>query len=278
MQRASSWSPKPWLAALLSILFSPFGMLYVALPKWALTYFALQVLVSVIDRLAGQPSIFWAALSVLIIVVCAVHAYWAAKRYPANRPRPWYSHLRFVVLPIVSLIALIFFLRIFFYEPFRAPSSAMAPTLPRGSTFLIKKWGYGHYGVFGISIYQSDITSPLRRGDVIVFDYPVDPNITYVKRLIGLPGDLVTYKDKVLSVNGKLVKREAIGEKLDDADLKYTKIFQESIDGSSYSIAIDENVPPSPSLQHVRQFSNKEMCHYEATGFSCRACEARGQV
>lgn len=114
-----------------------------------------------------------------------------------------YSRSLFPVLLIVLLF------RSFLFEPFKIPSGSMIPTLLIGDFILVNKYAYG----LRLPITNTKFLSvgEPKRGDVIVFRYPVDTSVSFIKRLIGLPGDTVSYRDKRLYVNGQLVELEEIG-------------------------------------------------------------------
>ena len=99
------------------------------------------------------------------------------------------------------VIALVFFLRSFLYEPFKIPSSSMVPTLLVGDLILVNKFTYG----IRLPILNKKIinVSDPQRGDVMVFKYPKDTSVDYIKRVVGVPGDKIIYKNKHLTVNGK---------------------------------------------------------------------------
>ncbi len=100
--------------------------------------------------------------------------------------------------PVLLLVLLI---RSFIAEPFRIPSSSMLPTLLVGDFLVVSKYSYGiRLPVINKKII--DIGEP-QRGDVVVFRYPVDPSLDYIKRVVGLPGDTIRYQDKRLTINGK---------------------------------------------------------------------------
>jgi len=86
-------------------------------------------------------------------------------------------------------------LRIFVVEPYSVPSEAMYPTLPKGSYIITSKWGYGNYKLFGFQIMKTAATRKIHRGDIIVFEFPLKPEIDYIKRMVGVPGDVIQYKD-----------------------------------------------------------------------------------
>jgi len=112
-----------------------------------------------------------------------------AKMYPEN---PIIENAR----GLFPVIAVVFVLRSFIYEPFQIPSGSMMPTLLVGDFILVEKFSYG----IKEPVWQNTLipTSHPKRGDVAVFKYPEDPRIDYIKRVVGLPGDRIVYKDKHL--------------------------------------------------------------------------------
>ena len=110
-------------------------------------------------------------------------------------------NLGYQVLRIQDVIALI--VRTFVVEPFRIPSNAMMPTLLTGDYIVVNKFAYG-LRLPIINTKVVDFGSP-QRGDVIVFRYPEDPAQNFIKRVVGIPGDKVTYYNKTLRVNDKIV-------------------------------------------------------------------------
>lgn len=126
-------------------------------------------------------------------------------RCPA-KPR-WLFDIARSFFPILLIVLI---LRSFIIEPFRIPSGSMLPTLEIGDFIVVNKFAYGiklpllHWGLI-------DIGEP-ERGDVVVFRYPHNPSQDYIKRLVGLPGDRISYKDKQLFINGKAVARKDMRE------------------------------------------------------------------
>ena len=104
------------------------------------------------------------------------------------------------------ILLIVFLLRSFLYEPFRIPSGSLKPTLLVGDFILVNKFDYGvRLPVIHKKIYS---TNDIKRGDIIVFRYPANPSVDFIKRVIGLPGDKISYIDKVLYVNGKKIPQE----------------------------------------------------------------------
>ncbi|WP_151710424.1 signal peptidase I [Acinetobacter brisouii] len=101
------------------------------------------------------------------------------------------------------VLAVVLILRSFLYEPFNIPSDSMVPTLETGDFILVNKFDYG-IRLPLINKKVINIGEP-QRGEVIVFRYPLQPNISYIKRVVGLPGDRVAYHDGKLFINGQAV-------------------------------------------------------------------------
>jgi signal peptidase I len=107
----------------------------------------------------------------------------------------------------IFLVVLI--LRSFIAEPFRIPSASMMPTLLIGDFILVNKYDYGiRLPVLNTLVIRNKIPE---RGDIIVFRYPENPAIPYIKRVVGLPGDHIAYYDKTLYINGEPVDQEILG-------------------------------------------------------------------
>jgi len=146
-----------------------------------------------------------------------------------------YSRSLFPVLIIVLV------LRSFVMEPFRIPSGSMYPTLEIGDFIVVNKSAYG----LKLPVIQTKVisTGEPKRGDVIVFKYPKDPDVDYIKRVIGLPGDKITYINRVVFVNGKpnlqqlagTYKGTGAGKMMDGA----SDILVTNVDGRKYHILLD---------------------------------------
>ena len=102
---------------------------------------------------------------------------------------------------IFPVIAFVLVLRSFIYEPFQIPSGSMMPTLLVGDFILVEKFSYGIKDpVFRSKLVETGVPE---RGDVVVFKYPEDTSVVYIKRVIGLPGDTVVYQDKQVYIKSK---------------------------------------------------------------------------
>lgn len=142
--------------------------------------------------------------------------------------------------PVVLAVLL---LRSFVIEPFRIPSGSMLPTLLAGDFILVNKFNYG----IRLPVFHSKVISmdEPERGDVVVFRFPPDPGKDFIKRVIGLPGDEISYVDKTLYVNGKRVHLDPLGV-YDEPRVPYLKgalLFTEELPGVQHQILLQPRRP-----------------------------------
>jgi len=141
--------------------------------------------------------------------------------------------------PIILIVLL---LRSFLVEPFRIPSGSMMPTLRDGDFILVNKFAYGiRLPVINTKII--DIGEP-QRGDVVVFRYPEDPAVDYIKRIVGLPGDHIAYRDKRLYINGEPLKYQEQGLYQGSGvgiSMSGARLLTEQLDSANHSILIERN-------------------------------------
>lgn len=163
------------------------------------------------------------------------------------RKEPIYVEYARAFFPVILVV---FFIRSFLVEPFRIPSGSMLPSLYIGDFILVNKFAYGvRLPVANIKIMEA---SQPKRGEVAVFRFPGNPSINYIKRVIGVPGDRILYKEKKLYINGKLMEQaggksysftsggEAQGQALQ---------FTESLDGLKHDILTTNR--PDPPLPEI---------------------------
>jgi signal peptidase I len=164
------------------------------------------------------------------------------------------------------VIALVFVLRSFLWEPFKIPSSSMVPTLLVGDFILVNKYTYGiRLPILNKKVIQ--VNDP-QRGDVMVFKYPKDMSQDYIKRVIGVPGDKITYENKRLTVNGKPVDYTPLDDYLDDQHPVYHKQFVEQLAGTPHRI-LNTDGKRTLDLGGVENFPHREACDYSYDKFTC---------
>ena len=144
-------------------------------------------------------------------------------------PAPILSKKQKAIKEIKSISIILFvvlFFRSVFFEPFRIPSGSMIPTLMIGDFILVNKMAYGFKvpfsDFFSDPIYITQKENP-KRGDIIVFKYPKDTSINYIKRVIALPGDTIEIKNKIVYINDQPLKTEEVpgAEIMKDMDDKF---------------------------------------------------------
>ncbi len=148
-----------------------------------------------------------------------------------------YARSFFPVLLVVLVV------RSFLFEPFRIPSSSMVPTLLVGDFIFVNKYIYGlRLPVLNTEVWEID--DP-QRGDVIVFRLPSDPSTNYIKRLVGLPGDTVTYRNRRLFINGKIVASESAGKYRGEGQ-RGALLYNETLDETEHEILL---MPGRPGME-----------------------------
>ena len=177
--------------------------------------------------------------------------------------QPWWLDWTAGLFPVILAV---FVLRSFLFEPFKIPSGSMIPTLRVGDLILVNKFHYGiRLPVFNTKLIANN--EP-QRGDVMVFRYPPQPSLDYIKRVVGVPGDEVSYLNKQLSINGQPVPRSQEPEFFDSDVMRYAKQFGESLGGRNYKTLNDEDRPAFVS--GTTEFAYKDNCRYSVEGVVCK--------
>lgn len=177
--------------------------------------------------------------------------------------QPWWLDWTAGLFPVILAV---FVLRSFLFEPFKIPSGSMIPTLRVGDLILVNKF---HYGV-RLPVFNTKIIAnhEPERGDVMVFRYPPQPSLDYIKRVIGVPGDEVAYLNKRLTINGQPVPHTPMPEFFDSDSMRYTQQFGEVLNGKSYNTLNNEDRPAFVS--GVTDFEGKDQCSYSLEGVVCK--------
>src|SRR3954453_20790411 len=130
-----------------------------------------------------------------------------ARRPEPGRAEPWWVEYPKSFFPVILVV---FLLRSFLVEPFKIPSGSMLPTLLVGDFILVNKFTYG-IRIPVINKKVMDINQP-QRGEVMVFRYPDDPSLDYIKHIVGVPADKISYQNNRLSVNGQEMTQQPDGQ------------------------------------------------------------------
>ncbi|WP_457644095.1 signal peptidase I [Persephonella sp.] len=147
---------------------------------------------------------------------------------------------------IIFIVVVVSIIRVFFAQAFNIPSGSMKPTLLVGDFILVNKLVYGDWTIgvpftdIDFYTYKNRIVKP-DRGDIIVFKYPENPQIDFIKRIIGIPGDIVEVKNDIIYLNGEPLKREEAGIfKEPNARAKMYYEYVPKSDGQLYKYTVME--------------------------------------
>ena len=181
---------------------------------------------------------------IMVIVLTITGLIWLldifvlSKKRAANAKDPILVEYSKSFFPVILLV---FFIRSFIAEPFKIPSGSMMPTLLAGDFILVSKFSYG-IRVPILNYTMIEVDKP-KRGDVFVFHYPPKPSIDYIKRVVGLPGDVIEYKSKTLYINDKKIEQTFIDKYpyvMNEIHHIEAKEFKEALDNVNHSILIHD--------------------------------------
>lgn len=234
---------------------------------WVTANFALLLLVAV-----GVSGVYWVLEKKVFLpqrrhqvaqLQAQVHAASSTDAVKATLRQPWWLEWTAGMFPVLLAV---FLLRSFVAEPFRIPSGSMIPTLRVGDLILVNKF---HYGV-RLPVLNTLLVANQQpqRGDVMVFRYPPEPTMDYIKRVVGLPGDEVSYLDKQLRINGELIAREPLEDFYDPDTQRYYQQFREQL-GTQPHLAMTDAQRPG-FIPGIIPFSGQDACEYSIRGVVCR--------
>nr|WP_269209172.1 signal peptidase I [Chromobacterium vaccinii] len=214
---------------------------------------------------------FTAVMLVFVVitgVVWALDKWMLARKRAASGAQP--GHFVDYSRGFFPVILVVFVLRSFLVEPFQIPSSSMRPGLVVGDFILVNKFTYG----VRVPVLNNVLVpvNKVNHGDVVVFNYPPNPKVNYIKRVIGLPGDTVEYRNKRLTVNGKQVTDVADGtyDYIEQGLAQITaQRFRENQGGKSYHV-LNNVEAPVVALSQVQDFPYRDNCRYDDDGFVCK--------
>ncbi|KXS31673.1 MAG: Signal peptidase I [Candidatus Gallionella acididurans] len=190
-----------------------------------------------------------------------------AARRGSGVTEPWWVDYAKSFFPVILVV---FCIRSFLVEPFKIPSGSMVPTLQVGDFILVNKFTYGvRLPVINQQIIP--VNKP-QRGDVMVFRYPENPTLDYIKRVVGLPGDTVEYRNKRLWINGVEQVQEADGEyNYVESGLNFvhTEKRIETLGNRKHAILINPDMP-TLHLSAVAEFDGRDNCSYDNEMVRCK--------
>jgi len=204
----------------------------------------------------------------LLLLLVVTGLVWLLDKFVLRKNRrkddkqPWWVEYSISFFPVILIV---FFLRSFLVEPFKIPSSSMVPTLLVGDFILVNKFTYGiRLPVVNKKIVE--LGSP-QRGDVMVFRYPEDPSLDYIKRVVGLPGDRIEYRNKRVSINGAPVPIKQVDDYLSKERMQFSRRYVETLGKAEHEILLEEDMQPMGGPGRAFPFAGN--CNYNSGGMAC---------
>jgi signal peptidase I len=166
---------------------------------------------------------------------------------------------------LFPVILVVFMLRSFVAEPFKIPSGSMIPTLLVGDLILVNKFTYG----IRLPVIHTKVLTlgAPKRGDVMVFRYPKDPTMDYIKRVVGLPGDRISFENNRLKLNNEPVPITDAGEFYDSERLAYYHQYSEKLGEINHKILTD--LEKTSFISPMEPFPFQDRCKYGQAGVIC---------
>lgn len=210
---------------------------------------------------------------VLFLLLLLTGTVWLLDRFVLAGKRgtgiaePWWVEYAKSFFPVILIV---FFIRSFLVEPFKIPSGSMIPTLQVGDFILVNKFTYGiRLPIVGAKLVQ--INNP-QRGDVMVFHYPENPSVDYIKRVVALPGDTVEYRNKRLWINGVEQLQQANGDyNYVETGLRFVHAEKrlETIGEHKHAVLVNPDAP-TLHLSSVADFVGRGNCSYDDERVRCK--------
>jgi signal peptidase I len=213
---------------------------------------------------------------IMFVLLLVTGGIWLLDRFALATKRgkevaePWWVEYAKSFFPVILIV---FFIRSFLVEPFKIPSGSMIPTLQVGDFILVNKFTYGiRLPIINRKLVQ--FNDP-QRGDVMVFHYPENPSMDYIKRVVGISGDTIEYRGKRLWVNGVEQAQEADGDYNyvePGLNFVHTEKRTETLGERRHAILVNPEMP-TLRLGSVAEFSGRENCAYDDDMVRCKVPE-----
>ncbi len=243
---------KKWLLIVLSLINPVLGFLYIGKGLLTLSYFIIFLAIRIFVYL-GVGKIFFAdELWPVVYIIGIIHAIYLGFQSSEASWNKYHTGLKFIFV----LCVLWGMLRIFVFNFYTLPASSMTPNYPQESLVIVKRWGSGMLNSFFDLEYD---LKQLKRGDVIVFNYPVDPSISFIKRVVALPHDRISFEQGQMLINGQPLILEAVPSMKGLHDYAF---FKENNHGRVYLIQrnFDQVVTEYPFINSCELVQGTRQC------------------
>ncbi len=184
-------------------------------------------------------------LTIFSGVICLVDIIWRArKKYPKSEGKIKHPVIIDYARSFFPILLIVLVIRSFLFQPYRVPSGSLEPTITPGDMILVNQYDYGlRIPLWNATLIKIGTPKP---GQIALFRWPVNPAVTFVKRVIGVPGDKISYVNKVLFVNGKPMTQKFVKDALEIGDNGKTwpvKEYEEDLQGVKHFIFIRTDRP-----------------------------------
>ncbi len=224
-----SKEPKAWISVVLGFFFNGLSLIYVGRLITGILYilgtFLLAGILTHFTQLQAIETSLARTIVFSVNLICIFHSIRIIRSKKAIE-RKWYSRWYGLALILALILGPIYILRVYFYDIYSMLSSSMEPTLPKGSYVIVEKQD------------ASDKVFEVEQGKMYVFRYPPKPSVFFVKRLVGLPGDKISYREKQYYINGVPVPQTSLGQ-----SGNFT-VLEETNGAHSYQIIVDNSRAP----------------------------------
>ena len=189
-----------------------------------------------------------ALVTIFVGVVCCVDLIWRRRKKTTlstdQKGKPKHPVIIDYARSFFPILLIVLLIRAFLVQPYRVPTGSLEPTILPGDMILVNQYDYG----LKIPIWNQEIASigQPQMGQIALFRWPVNPSVTFVKRVIGVPGDHISYINKVLYINGKQATQKFIKETQEVSDTSQTwpvKEYEEELAGAKHLIYIRSDRP-----------------------------------
>lgn len=263
-----NWKPNKWIASVIGLVFGPIGVLYTGFPVLAafvmLAMIMAAVGVVVVPGMGSGTAI--SALKLFFGVGLAGLCFVLARRAKPRDNRPWYTRWYGLLGAILAVVLAIVLFRAFFYETFVTKSSSMSPAAEPGAILVVQKFGYAPVTALSLDFGKARKSQSAVYGDIVVFVPPNRSDQVWIKRVVGLPGDTITYRDRHLYLNGVDTRGSKHDGYLDHDKMDMLDRYEERIGNAVYEIILREEAAEFPPPE---AFPFNDRCTYRADDITC---------
>lgn len=262
-----NWKPNKWISAVLGLVLGPIGLLYAGFPVLAVGAILVLIVLAPCSIALGvdsQASLIYLKFAVGLGFMML--SFVLARQKPGIEQRPWYTRWYGLLFAVIGATVAVLGFRAFFYESYLARSASMAPVAESGTLLLVQKRGYAPSTTFNLDFGQTRASQHPERGDIVAFVPPNRPGQVWIKRVVGLPGDTISYRERHLYINGLDTRGAKRANYVDPETLTEYERYEEKIGTQVFDILL-RDMPTA--LPPPEGFPSRERCTYMDDEIRC---------